>query len=279
MQFLPRALRARAASAAAAASIGAGLLGSPAETARSSVAPLGARAPLEAPAPGQAYDAPPAAAEVESDVTFAAASVRKSAFIGAMDEISCFKALKKNKIPYVKASGAPKIEQPIILTGPIGGIDFDTGRPYAKRSIATGDAIDCRLAIALVDLAKVAKKHSLSAVLVKSFHRPMQQILDPGAPLRHRIGFAIDIAGFKTKKGAEWNVERDFHGKVGQATCGALAAKPNPDTKVARELWAVFCQVIATDAFDSGINPNYNPSHYDHMHFDLTTDHPILFFP
>ncbi len=231
----------------------------------------------EAPAAGESYDAPPAT-ESEGEFAFAAAT-RKSHQLGAMDETACLKALKKHKISFVRAPGAPKIEQPIIITGPIRGVHFDTGRSYASRTVAAGDAVDCRLALALVDLAAVVKKHTITHVIVKSFHRPTQAILDPAAPLRHRIGFAIDIAGFKTKKGAIWNVEHDFHGKIGQATCGTVAAKPKPDSAVARELWAMFCQISATEAFDSGINPNYNASHFDHMHFDLTTDHPILFFP
>ncbi|GAC1362129.1 MAG: hypothetical protein NVSMB47_14280 [Polyangiales bacterium] len=204
---------------------------------------------------------------------------RKSVVVGNMDELTCFKQLKKLKIPHVKATGAAKIEQPIIVTGAIDGVHFDTGRPYKERTIATGDAIDCRLAVSLHDLAKVVKKHGITTVLVKSFHRPNQAILDANAPLRHRIGFAIDIAGFKTKKGQIWNVKDDFHGKIGQQTCGQAAALPDPDTKVARALWATFCEIGATEAFDSGISPNYNASHFDHVHFDLTTDHPILFFP
>lgn len=233
----------------------------------------------EAPAAGEAYDSPAHDDEGEGEFVFAGSPTRKSHQLGAMDETSCLKALKKHKVSFVKAPGAPKIEQPIIITGPIGGVHFDTGRPYANRTVAAGDAVDCRLALALVDLAAVVKKHTVTHVIVKSFHRPNQPILDPAAPLRHRIGFAIDIAGFKTKKGAIWSVEHDFHGKIGQATCGTVAAKPKPDSNVARELWAMFCQVAATEAFDSGINPNYNASHFDHMHFDLTTDHPILFFP
>lgn len=241
-------------------------------------------AELEIPGEGEAYDAPldlvaPDDDDDDPGFVLAAASVRKSVTIGALDDASCAKALKKHKIPHVRAPGAPKIEQPILLRGAIAGVHFDTGRPYAKRTIAAGDAIDCRLAVALVDLAKVVKKHGISTVLVKSFHRPTQAILDPSAPLRHRIGFAIDIAGFKTKKGAVWNVQHDFHGKIGQATCGTNAAKPVPDSKVARELWAMFCQIGATEAFDSAISPNYNQSHFDHMHFDLTADHPLVFYP
>jgi hypothetical protein len=208
-----------------------------------------------------------------------AAPTRKSVQIGALDEPTCLARLNKLKVPFSRAPGAARIEFPIVLTGPIDGVQFDTGRPYASRTATSGDAIDCRLAVSLVDLAKVVKKHGVSTVLVKSFHRPTQPIVDPGAPLRHRIGFAIDIAGFRTKKGAVWNVEHEFHGKIGQATCGAAAAKPNPDTKVARELWAIFCEIAATEAFDSGISPNYNASHFDHVHFDLTHDHPLLFFP
>lgn len=236
--------------------------------------------PPEPPEPGEAYDAPRAEdGGDDGDYVLAGAPSRKSHVIGALDDVGCLKTLKKHKISFVKAPGAAKIEQPIILTGPIGGVHFDTGRPYDKRTAAQGDAIDCRLAVSLVDLAKVVKKHTITHVIVKSFHRPNQAILDPGAPLRHRIGFAIDIAGFKTKKGKTWSVEHDFHGKIGQTTCGTTAAKPNPDSKESRELWAMFCQIVATEAFDSGINPNYNASHFDHMHFDLTTDHPILFFP
>ncbi len=216
----------------------------------------------------------------DSEFAFAGLpKARKSINIGNLDELACNKELKRLKIPHVRAPGAAKIDQPIIVTGAINGVHFDTGRPYKLRSIATGDAIDCRLAVALHDLTKVVKKHGIGTVIVKSFHRPNQTIVDPNAPLRHRIGFAIDVAGFKTKKGVVWNVEKDFHGKIGQISCGAKAAKPVPDTKISRELWSTFCQVIGTEAFDSGISPNYNASHFDHVHFDLTTDHPILFFP
>jgi len=222
----------------------------------------------------------PAAHAAPTTTTVAAMTApRKSVSIGSLDELACNKALKAHKIPHVRAAGAAKIAQPIIVTGPIEGVDFDTGRPYAQRTAATGDAIDCRLAVALVDLAKVVKKHSITTVMVKSFHRPNQKIDSPSAPLRHRVGFAIDIAGFKTKSGDVWNVQKDFHGKIGTATCGTNASKPNPDTKVSRELWAVFCQIVATESFDSGISPNYNAAHFDHVHFDLTHDHPVLFFP
>ena len=247
----------------------------------------GARADVEVEAP--AYQRPSdAEPSVESSdttgdehgyVLAAGSATRKSTQIGALDEATCIARLKKAKVPFAKAPGAAKIDYPIVLTGPIGGIHFDTGRPYANRSASSGDAIDCRLGVSLIELAKVVKKHGITTVLVKSFHRPTQPILDASAPLRHRIGFAIDIAGFRTKKGVEWNVQRDFHGKIGQATCGPNAAKPDPDSPTARELWAVFCQIGATEAFDSGISPNYNASHFDHVHFDLTHDHPILFFP
>src|SRR5258708_8929788 len=93
-----------------------------------------------------------AAAWIATDAprpAFASTGTRKSVVIGNMDELECFKELKKLKIPHVKADGAPKIEMPIILTGPILGVHFDTGRPYQERTIATADAIDCRLAVSL----------------------------------------------------------------------------------------------------------------------------------
>lgn len=204
---------------------------------------------------------------------------RKSAQHGALDPLTCAKTLKKLKVPHVAAPGAAKIAQPVIVTGPIDDVHFDTGRPYDQRTVAAGDAIDCRLAVSLVDLAKAVKKHGVTHVVVKSFHRPNQPILDVNAPLRHRIGFAIDISGFKLKSGKLLSVQHDFHGKIGQATCGKTAGKPAPDTAEARLLWQTFCDIVQTEAFDSGISPNYNASHFDHVHFDLTTDHPILFFP
>ena len=206
-------------------------------------------------------------------------SSRKSVQHGALDALSCQKTLKKLKVPHVAAPGAAKIAQPVIVTGPIDDVHFDTGRPYDQRTAATGDAIDCRLAVSLADFAKVAKKHNITHVLVKSFHRPNQPIVDIAAPLRHRIGFALDVSGFKLKTGKVVDVQHDFHGKVGQATCGKTASKPVPDTAEARLLWLLFCEITATEAFDSGISPNYNAAHFDHVHFDLTADHPTLFFP
>lgn len=123
------------------------------------------------------------------DAATESAASRKSVQHGALDPGSCEKALKKLKVPHVAAPGARKIAQPVILTGPIDDVHFDTGRPYDQRTIAAGDAIDCRLAVSLVDLARTVKKHGVTHVMVKSFHRPNQVIVDPGAPLRrpHRL--------------------------------------------------------------------------------------------
>src|SRR4051812_6614305 len=74
----------------------------------------------EVPARGEAYDSP-RASEADEGFAFASAT-RKSFKLGAMDEASCLKALKKHKISFKQAAGAPKIEQPIIITGPIGGV-------------------------------------------------------------------------------------------------------------------------------------------------------------
>ncbi len=84
---------------------------------------------------------------------------------------------------------------------------------------------------------------------------------------RHPGGLAIDV-GLVHKRDGRWlTVGRDFHGKIGERTCGEGARVPDlPD---ARELHALVCEAAAESLFTYVLTPDYNAAHADHFHMEI----------
>jgi hypothetical protein len=84
---------------------------------------------------------------------------------------------------------------------------------------------------------------------------------------RHPAGLAIDV-GLLHKKDGRWlSVARQFHGHIGDKTCGEGAHVPEaPDAK---ELRALVCEASDLGVFTYVLTPDYNAAHADHFHMEI----------
>jgi hypothetical protein len=84
---------------------------------------------------------------------------------------------------------------------------------------------------------------------------------------RHPAGLAIDVGWFRKKDGTLLSVAHDFHGKIGDQTCGIGA--PVPGSEPARELRSILCEAAEKHVFTYVLTPNYNQPHQDHWHMEI----------
>jgi hypothetical protein len=181
---------------------------------------------------------------------------------------ACLAELDARKFPYERvAEPQTNVETPLRFTGPIRGVKFDlTYRaqrdPKAKATIA-----DCRLALAIDDLASVLAKHGIVQAEYLSMYRP-NRFSRPG--LRHPSALAMDLATIKHADGTTYSVQFDFHGAGGR-TCGNGAQKPRRDTPGARLLREIACETAALGSFNLLLTPNYDWGHRDHFHLEVRT--------
>jgi hypothetical protein len=187
----------------------------------------------------------------------------------AMDARSCAKALALRGVPFAYGPATRGVNAPIRLTGKIRGVDFHA-EPLRQRATSPFEILDCRLALALDDLAVVLTKYDIVETVHMSMYRP------PGGPLlrsgkhsQHEIGMAIDIGHFVRRDGTKLVVESDWHGDIGDDTCGD-DGQPHPPTERAKTLRSILCKAADERMFNLYLTPNYNTRHKNHFHLEVT---------
>lgn len=214
------------------------------------------------PAYGPAPVGPPAAAP-PGGPTFAR--------YGRMDRATCEAELARRAIPAIRGEETPGVLAPIRLRGPLSGVSIHSGLPAKQRDRSHLEIFDCRLVLALDDFAALIASRGVVEMIHMSSYRPQSE---NGCTPRH-IGeqhcaaLAVDVGYFKRSDGVVLNVEKDFHGRIGQETCGGVAA-PNPPSPAANELWNFLCEATRRTLFAVILTPNYNAEHRNHFHLEIT---------
>ena len=181
-----------------------------------------------------------------------------------LSNAACLSALRAKKIAFRRGPNVPTIAAPIRFGGTVQGVHFVMVHPTAK-ALKKGPVMDCRLALALFDLATVARKHDIREVRYNSIHRG-RRVRKAGQ--RHAAGVAIDIVEFVRKDGGTFNVLNDFKGHgIGSKTCGPGA--PQPKGKVASDFRALVCAIHATRSFNLVLTPHYDRRHDNHLHLEV----------
>jgi len=188
---------------------------------------------------------------------------------GGLDRDTCEAELAERGIPFTPVDEARGVLAPVRLTGPLRGVSFHTGAPAAERASSPWEIVDCRLALALDDFALQLSAHDVVDVLHYSIYRPppAKWPADKIAS-RHPGALAIDAALFTKRDGSKLDVEHDFHGRVGAATCGPGAA-PIPATAQAIELRQIVCEAAEAKLFNVALTPDYNWAHRNHFHLEV----------
>jgi hypothetical protein len=179
----------------------------------------------------------------------------------------CLAELELRAVPFRAADAktirkARGVDTPVHLTGELRGVRFEHAHPPATPR--DGPLMDCRLLVALDDLATIAGDRGVAAVRYNSVYR--RGWGKKGH--RHPAGVAIDVVGFVTKDGRELEVLEDFQGSgIGSKTCGEDA--PAAPAGEARELRELVCALHAEHVFNLILSPHYDRRHKDHLHLEV----------
>ncbi len=156
------------------------------------------------------------------------------------------------------------------LIGPLNDVFFRGEGTDEDREKSVHEIADCRLILAMFDMAAILKRHDIVEVRHFSMYRlppsswPRSRVAD-----RHLGALALDAGRFIKRDGSILDVDRHFHGAIGAKTCGDGAA-PRPATPQAIELRAVLCEIVEQRLFHVVLTPNYNEPHKNHFHLEVT---------
>jgi hypothetical protein len=208
------------------------------------------------------------------DLSFVAPADAESApavRYGQLDRSSCEAELERRGVPFSRVDEARGVLAPVRLTGPVRGVTFHSGVPASQRATSPYEILDCRLVLALDDFARLLAEHGVIEVIHYSAYRPPSKKLPDGAlGSRHPGALALDAAKFRKSDGTVLDVEKDFHGRIGAATCGPKAVSPRPTTPAAVELRKLVCDAADQRLFNVALTPNFNWPHRNHFHLEVT---------
>ncbi|WP_437941977.1 extensin family protein [Sorangium sp. So ce341] len=130
----------------------------------------------------------------------------RAATYGGLSSDACDRELKRRGIPHAPAPrGAPLVDRPVRITGALRGVTFRGDGVAKPRSTSVFDIADCRLVLALDDLAAFLATRGIAEVVHVSIHRPAPAGMSapkPKKPKKAQKAPAKPPAGKKTSKGA-----------------------------------------------------------------------------
>jgi hypothetical protein len=189
----------------------------------------------------------------------------KASRAASLSPQQCARELGRRKLGVTRWRGAAVgVATPVRVTSDIAGVRFVTpGRrsPYG--------ILDCRLALELSELSQVLLEHDVVEVRVDNMYRPRARLPGRKKPSQHSYGLAIDMTRFKLKDGSELDIERDFHGAIGEPVCGGEARARSELPTAAAKLRDLICEVARAQLFHHILTLNHDAAHRDHFHLDI----------
>jgi hypothetical protein len=221
---------------------------------------------LLTPTPWPPKETPPADPPVTNVNPTPASGSAPALTYASYDKATCIAELKKRNVSFTAAT-ATGVDAPVRLNGLLRGIDFRGPEGKAKQATSPWEIADCRLVLALDDFAKILAKHDVVEALHMSMYRPPPKNAKDFK--RHDAALAIDLGTLVKKDGTKLVVLNDWHGFIGQKTCGA-GTGPSVQSKEATEIRAILCEAAAAQLFNVVLTPNYNKPHANHFHLEVT---------
>jgi hypothetical protein len=188
---------------------------------------------------------------------------------GGMSAQECEAELVARAIPFT-AEPSRGVLSGVRLTGPLHGVTFRTRQSEEQRATSRWEIADCRLVLALDDMAAVLETHGIVEVLHYSMYRPPSTSWpEDKLATRHAGALALDAGQFIDRDGVRYDVDDDFSGRIGAKTCGPKA-KPRKPTAKALKLRSILCETVAKRLFNVVLTPNHNRPHKNHFHLEVT---------
>ncbi len=206
--------------------------------------------------------------------------------IGELAPDRCLAQLKEMDLSHVRPSfETPLVESPLLLRG--GQVGDVQVVPRWSREPPINQVVDCRLALALFEMSRVAARHGIARLEYYSIYRPLAvprgdcpsgkkgsrcrsakkelALLEKNRGSQHRRALAIDIRWVVLKDGTRLDVLEDYDRRDGAPPCDYEA-----QWEKARLLQNLVCDVHDAGIFNVMLTPNANKAHHNHFHFALT---------
>lgn len=191
----------------------------------------------------------------------AAAPARR---LANLSTAACRVALSRSGLPVERdRRSRPGVGAPARIVGQLHGVRFILPPKSSKYGV-----VDCRLVLALGELAKVVAEYDVAAVRIDNSYRPRAHLPGSRRPSQHNYALAADIMGFVLTDGRTLDIKQDWPAAIGAAVCGPDATLGR-DLAEARELRNIVCAIARARLFHHILTPNYNSAHRDHVHVDL----------
>jgi hypothetical protein len=202
----------------------------------------------------------------DADLDDGAPATRYAALSGA----ACLEELAARRIPHARLGPKRGLDAPVRLEGPLSGVTFRTLLPDRERARSSYELCDCRLLLALDDFAKLLAAQGINEVMHFSAYRPPPAGWPEGQlGVRHDGGLAIDVGYFRRADGTGLNVERDFQARPAERPCRP-GPPPRDATIESLALRKIVCDAFAARLFHLSLTPDYDRTHRDHFHFEVT---------
>jgi len=165
------------------------------------------------------------------------------------DGEACLSLLASDDIAFHQIESRPGMVTPIDVTGPIGGVRYETAG-------ATSLVCDCRLAVALDWLAPELRSFGIERVEHSGAY--VFRTTKNGHPSLHALGLAIDVHRVGPRSHHLLDVSRDYargrreNCEDGSPTLNRLA-----------------CELDRTGLFEQVITPDDDSDHRDHLHLAI----------
>jgi hypothetical protein len=186
----------------------------------------------------------------------------------ALTAEACLSILGRRDVPFKRVAPTRGVDTPVRLTGALRGVRFQPIEPLRAGDEDDRTIADCRLMLALDDLARALRRHRVVGVTYYSIYRRRGAgWVKPG--MRHQGARAMDLVSVELANGATYSVRGDFQGGIGQTTCGENATKPRRDTPGARFWRSVVCDMVRQRSFNLILTPNHDWAHRDHIHLEV----------
>jgi hypothetical protein len=196
---------------------------------------------------------------------------------GNLDDVSCLVSLEARGIPYERyGHHLHGVQTPVRLMGPLHGVRFLHAELTDWLESARRVLLDCRLVLALDDLAAIVARRGVTLVRHFGVYRGDLPLPAHGRPLHHVAALAIDVASFEKEDGTRLDIRRDWSGRVGAHPCDARPiSDPAPAlgrAERAEELHGILCDVVGEKLFHQVLTPNHDAKHRDHFHLEVMRD-------
>jgi hypothetical protein len=206
----------------------------------------------------------PSEAQLEQDALHPGAPSAPGTRYGKMTRAQCMQEAKSRALPIVSVDMARGVLAPVRMTGALHGVTYRSAMRESERKTSVFEIFDCRLVLALDDLASTLQKHDVVEVIHMSAYRPPAAKFwkDGQIGTRHAGALALDVGTFVKKDGTTLNVERDYHGYIGLRAC--------PSNAPSNELRTLACETISRDLFHVFLTPGFNWAHRNHFHMEVS---------